>query len=173
MFKRLFLLITCSFFVHISQTTASPLPQVIDRAHDLIGTPYCWGGNSEKSGFDCSGLMVYLFHHEADIKLPRTTAAMVKAGYKTVEKPHLKPGDAVFFARNGKGPINHVGLYIGDDKFIHAPRTGKNVRIDSLSNNYWRRSYKTAKRFHEPPPRPFNATAAQQGLALQSHQRSR
>lgn len=123
---------------------------VIDRAHELIGTPYRWGGASIKNGFDCSGLLVYLFRNQADIKLPRTTAAMMNASYKAVAKDKLKPGDAVFFSRNGKGRINHVGLYIGGGRFIHSPRTGKNVKIDMLKNSYWRRSYKTARRFHEP-----------------------
>lgn len=126
------------------------LLDVIDRAHELIGTPYRWGGVSVKNGFDCSGLLVYLFRSQADIKLPRTTAGMMKASFKVVARDNLKPGDAVFFSRNGKGQINHVGLYIGGGRFIHAPRTGKNVKIDTLNNSYWHRSYKTARRFHEP-----------------------
>jgi len=125
----------------------APIDNVVGRAHQLIGTPYRWGGMSV-NGFDCSGLLVYLFQQEADIKLPRTTVAMRRSNARTIERKNLKPGDAVFFRRNGQNTVNHVGLYIGGDKFIHSPRSGKTVRIDSLSNSYWKKSYTLAKRFH-------------------------
>ncbi len=123
------------------------IDNVIDRAHQLIGTPYRWGGMSVK-GFDCSGLLVYLFQNEADIHLPRTTVGMRRSSAKTIQRGSLKPGDAVFFNRNGRGSVSHVGLYVGGGKFIHSPRSGKTVRIDSLSNAYWKKSYTLAKRFH-------------------------
>ncbi|SEI06114.1 Cell wall-associated hydrolase, NlpC family [Pseudomonas asplenii] len=123
------------------------IDNVIDRAHQLIGTPYRWGGMSVK-GFDCSGLLVYLFQNEADIKLPRTTVGMRRSSARTIQRGSLKPGDAVFFNRNGQGNVSHVGLYVGGGKFIHSPRSGKSVRIDSLSNAYWKKSYTLAKRFH-------------------------
>lgn len=123
------------------------IEQVILRANELIGRPYRWGGMSEATGFDCSGLLVYLFNTEAGIKLPRTTSLMVKDDFERVSKSSLKPGDAVFFSQNGSDSVNHVGLYIGDDRFIHAPRTGKNIRIDSLESGYWSKRYVTARRF--------------------------
>ncbi len=123
------------------------IDNVVGRAHELIGTPYRWGGMSV-NGFDCSGLLVYLFQQEADIRLPRTTVAMRRSNAKTIERKNLKPGDAVFFRRNGQSTVNHVGLYVGGDKFIHSPRSGKTVRIDSLRNSYWKKSYTLAKRFH-------------------------
>ncbi len=122
--------------------------KLITRAHELIGTPYRWGGTSVSKGFDCSGLLIYLFRSEADIHLPRTTSSMLNSSYRTVERRHLKPGDAVFFKHNGRQRIKHAGIYIGGNQFIHAPRTGKNVRIDSLNNHYWNKTYLTAKRFH-------------------------
>nr|WP_224770958.1 C40 family peptidase [Pseudomonas sp. FEN] len=125
----------------------APIDNVVGRAHELIGTPYRWGGMSV-SGFDCSGLLVYLFQQEADIKLPRTTVAMRRSNAKTIERKNLKPGDAVFFRRNGQNNVNHVGLYVGGGQFIHSPRSGKTVRIDSLSNSYWKKNYTLAKRFH-------------------------
>ncbi|BBP79134.1 peptidoglycan endopeptidase [Pseudomonas gingeri NCPPB 3146 = LMG 5327] len=125
----------------------SSIDNVIDRAHQLIGTPYRWGGMSVK-GFDCSGLLVYLFQNEADIKLPRTTVGMRRSSARTIQRGSLQPGDAVFFNRNGQGSVSHVGLYVGGGKFIHSPRSGKTVRIDSLSNSYWKKSYTLAKRFH-------------------------
>ncbi|MCY1395573.1 Murein DD-endopeptidase MepH precursor [compost metagenome] len=132
------------------QELDATLESLIERAHQLIGVKYRWGGMSETSGFDCSGLLVYLFRSEAGVHVPRTTASMLKSRAPTVAQRKLKPGDAVFFNRNGRGQTNHVGLYIGEGKFIHAPRTGKTIRIDSLNNRYWNRSYITAKRFHGP-----------------------
>ena len=94
------------------------------------------------------GDRVYLFRSEAGIHIPRTTSLMLKSASKVVKRAHLKSGDVVFFKHNGGQRMKHAGIYIGDNKFIHAPRTGKHVRIDSLSNKYWNKSYLTAKRFH-------------------------
>ena len=128
---------------------SSPLHvrKVINHAHTLLGIPYLWGGMSKEKGFDCSGMLVYLFKQEANIHLPRTTADMLKAKKQTVARYALKPGDAVFFRTQGSDQSNHVGLYIGDNRFIHAPRKGKNIRIDSLENTYWKKNYTTARRF--------------------------
>ena len=71
----------------------------------------------------------------------RSTAA-------TIKRDALQPGDAVFFKANGSSQVGHVGLYVGEGKFIHSPRKGKSIRIDSLANNYWKKNYTTAKRFH-------------------------
>ena len=127
----------------------SPLhvKRVIKRAHTLLGIPYLWGGMSLEKGFDCSGMLVYLFKQEANIHLPRTTADMLKAKKLPVARHALKPGDAVFFRTQGSVRSNHVGLYIGDNRFIHAPRTGKTIRINSMDNSYWKKNYTTARRF--------------------------
>lgn len=122
--------------------------KVVGRAHQLIGTPYRWGGSSVSQGFDCSGLLVYLFRSEAGVHLPRTTASMLQSKARTIARKDLKSGDAVFFRHNGGARRKHVGIYIGGDRFIHAPRAGKTIRIDSLSNRYWGKSFLTAKRFH-------------------------
>ncbi|CRM33781.1 C40 family peptidase [Pseudomonas marginalis] len=124
------------------------IDNVIDRAHQLLGTSYKWGGNTVEQGFDCSSLLVYLFRTEANIRIPRTTAAMHRSNAMTIKRNALKPGDAVFFKGNGRSQVSHVGLYIGEGKFIHSPRAGKTVRIDSLNNRYWNKNYSTAKRFH-------------------------
>ena len=134
-----------------SSLQAVPQPtidNVIDRAHQLLGTAYTWGGTSQEQGFDCSGLLVYLFKTEANIVIPRTTAAMHRSTAATIKRNALQPGDAVFFRANGSGQVGHVGLYVGEGKFIHSPRKGKSIRIDSLANNYWKKNYTTAKRFH-------------------------
>lgn len=128
--------------------SARKVDKVIDRAHQLIGAPYRWGGASVSKGFDCSGLLVYLFRSEAGINIPRTTTSMLNSTARTISRHKLKTGDAVFFKHNGGSRMNHVGIYIGDNQFIHAPRAGKSIRIDSLANSYWNKSYFAAKRFH-------------------------
>lgn len=130
------------------QQRPTSISNVIDRAHELLGTPYNAGGDSTQRGFDCSSFLVYLFKTEANIQLPRTTIDMHRSTAATIERSALKPGDAVFFSGNGRGRVSHVGLYIGQDKFIHSPSSGKRVRIDSLTNTYWKKNYTTAKRFH-------------------------
>ncbi|MBD9628982.1 C40 family peptidase [Pseudomonas sp. PDM19] len=122
--------------------------RVVNRARELIGMPYRWGGTTLASGFDCSGLLVYLFRTEAGMKLPRTTGEMIDSDSKRVGRHDLKPGDAVFFNRNGRGDVSHVGLYIGNNQFIHAPSSGERIRMDSLDNSYWERSFTTARRFN-------------------------
>ncbi len=158
MFKSFFCLVIVSLSFVISTASANLQPRptfapaainnVVDRAHELLGTPYKFGGTSVQQGFDCSSFLVYLFKTEANIHIPRTTAAMHRSTAATIPRNALKPGDAVFFKANGRGQVSHVGLYIGEGKFIHSPRTGKTIRIDSLSNNYWNKNYTTAKRFH-------------------------
>jgi len=121
--------------------------RVVARARQLIGIPYRRGGTSINNGFDCSGLLVYLFRTEAGMKLPRTTGEMIQNGGERIGRGELKPGDAVFFNRNGRGDVSHVGLYIGNNQFIHAPSSGGRIRQDSLDDHYWERSYTTARRF--------------------------
>lgn len=156
------LLLASPAWANVEQRTLSPNPfgsalqavpqpsidNVIDRAHQLLGTPYAWGGATQAQGFDCSGLLVYLFKTEANLQLPRTTRAMQRSSAATIKRSVLEPGDAVFFKGNGRGQVNHVGLYVGQGKFIHSPRAGKNTRIDSLANSYWKKNFTFAKRFH-------------------------
>ncbi|MBS4077711.1 C40 family peptidase [Pseudomonas rustica] len=127
----------------------SPTNRIVDRAHELIGTRYRWGGSNVREGFDCSGLLVYLFKTEAGIQLPRTTASMFNSLGQVVPRKQLKPGDAVFFKHDRRRPVSHVGVYIGGGRFIHAPSRGKVMRIDLLESDYWNKRYLAAKRFHE------------------------
>lgn len=114
-------------------------------AMGLLGVSYRFGGSNPASGLDCSGFIQYIFRETVNVNLPRTSAAMATVGTK-VEKHELRPGDLVFFAK--KKRIDHVGMYIGDDKFIHAPRTGKDIEIQSLNGNYYTKHYVTARRVH-------------------------
>ncbi len=118
---------------------------VLSRAVNVLGTPYVWGGSSPKKGFDCSGLVKYAFNDVADVDLPRTSNAMAQGHGVKVAQGDLKPGDLIFFNIKSRR-VNHVAIYLGNDRFIHAPRRGKRVSIDNLSKPYWQKHYVVAKR---------------------------
>ncbi len=118
---------------------------VLGRAVSALGTPYRWGGSSPSKGFDCSGLVRYAFDDVANVNLPRTSNAMAQGHGVKVARGDLKPGDLIFFNIKSRR-VNHVAIYLGDDRFIHAPRRGKRVSIDSLNKPYWKKHYVVAKR---------------------------
>lgn len=117
---------------------------VLSRAVNVLGTPYRWGGSSPSKGFDCSGLVKYAFN-DATFDLPRTSNAMASGHGEKVERKDLKPGDLIFFNIKSRR-VNHVAIYLGNDRFIHAPRRGKSVSIDTLNKPYWEQHYVVAKR---------------------------
>ena len=117
---------------------------VLSRAVNVLGTPYRWGGSSPSKGFDCSGLVKYAFN-DATFDLPRTSNAMAAGHGEKVERKDLKPGDLIFFKLKSRR-VNHVAIYLGNDRFIHAPRRGKSVSIDTLNKPYWDTHYVVAKR---------------------------
>jgi cell wall-associated NlpC family hydrolase len=117
---------------------------VLSRAVNVLGTPYRWGGSSPSKGFDCSGLVKYAFN-DATFDLPRTSNAMASGHGEKVERKDLKPGDLIFFNIKSRR-VNHVAIYLGNDRFIHAPRRGKAVSIDTLNKPYWKQHYVVAKR---------------------------
>jgi len=113
--------------------------QLIKTAGDFIGVPYLWGGTTPENGFDCSGLVMAVYQLNG-LALPRTSRDQYEAGIP-VEKERLKKGDLVFFAKGKTEPISHVGIYIGKDRFIHAPGRGKTIRVDSLSSRFYKNRY--------------------------------
>ncbi|QXH52774.1 C40 family peptidase [Pseudomonas fakonensis] len=120
---------------------------ILERGMSLIGTRYRFGGTSEKSGFDCSGFIGYLFREEAGMNLPRSTREMINVDAPKVARNKLKPGDLLFFSTNGRGRVSHAGIYLGDNQFIHSSsRRSGGVRIDNLGDRYWSKTFIEAKR---------------------------
>jgi cell wall-associated NlpC family hydrolase len=126
------------------QPTDSRITIVLQRALALLGTPYRWGGTSPDKGFDCSGLVSYVFRHAMGLELPRVSRDMAKSGELISDRTKLAAGDLVFFGRRGR--VDHVGIYVGEGRFVHAPRTGKDVMVSSLDSGYWSRKYLQARR---------------------------
>ncbi|VVQ27950.1 hypothetical protein PS943_00632 [Pseudomonas fluorescens] len=120
---------------------------ILERGMSLIGTRYRFGGTSE-AGFDCSGFIGYLFREEAGLNLPRSTREMINVDAPLVSRSKLEPGDLLFFATNGRrGRVSHAGIYLGDNQFIHSSsRRSGGVRIDSLGDSYWNKTFIEAKR---------------------------
>ena len=127
-------------------SVSSRIKTVLQRAFALLGTPYRWGGTSPDSGFDCSGLVGYVFRTALGIELPRVSRDMAsKADAELVAaREELRQGDLVFFGL--KGRVNHVGIYVGEGRFLHSPSRGKDVRVDSLLTGYWANRYLSGRR---------------------------
>ena len=118
---------------------------VLFRAIALVGTPYHWGGNTPEGGFDCSGLVDYIYRAAADILLPHSSRAMADLdGRKVKRMTDLASGDLVFFDIGGD--ISHVGVYVGKGRFVHAPNSGGTVRLDDIDGPYWRNHCAFGKR---------------------------
>ena len=116
---------------------------VLLRALGLVGTPYRYGGNTPEAGFDCSGLVGFVFRDATGLQLPRSTAELMALRVRRIERGELQPGDLVLFTPNGSG---HVGIYVGEGRFVHAPSAGGTVRMDRLDTPYWTRAYVGARR---------------------------
>jgi len=137
----------------VSSQTASEsrIDAFLSRAHDLVlnamglmGIPYKWGGATPETGFDCSGFVQFVFRQVTGVTLPRSSFDQVRHGI-SVAKEELEPGDLVFF-NTLRAPFSHVGIYIGDNRFIHAPSRGKSVEIVDINNSYWQKRYNGARR---------------------------
>lgn len=119
---------------------------LVISAFDFLGVPYRRGGNSEETGFDCSGFTRHVFERTLGLVLPRRADEQAKAdGLQQVGRDELKPGDLVFF-NTLRRTFSHVGIYVGDGKFIHAPRTGQNVRVEDMREAYWTHRFTGARR---------------------------
>ncbi|MDR1461795.1 MAG: C40 family peptidase [Azoarcus sp.] len=123
---------------------ASAVQRLLGEGLMYIGVPYRWGGVSPSTGMDCSGLVQLVFRNAVGINLPRTAIEQATQGNR-VSLRDLKPGDLVFFNTIGRN-ISHVGIYVGNGKFLNSPTTGKFVRIDKLYSRFWGTRYVTARR---------------------------
>lgn len=121
---------------------------VANAAFNYLNIPYKFGGNDYINGYDCSGLVRAIFLEVANKSLPRTSAAQA-AATRTIRRSELEPGDLVFFNTSGRRQFSHVGIYVGDDQFIHAPRTGAQIRIENITQRYWNTRFTGARRVIE------------------------
>ena len=117
---------------------------VLFRALALVGTPYRYGGNTPEGGFDCSGLVGYVFRDAAGIALPRTSAELGAMKVPRIAEGGLRSGDLVLFASGRR--VHHVGIYVGQRRFVHAPNSGGTVRLDSLDDHGWRNTFSHGQR---------------------------
>ena len=118
--------------------------KLLDNALGLVGIRYRRGGSDAESGFDCSGFVGHVFLEQLGLKLPRTSGEMSKTG-EQVTRADLQPGDLVFF-NTMRRAFSHVGIYLGNGQFVHAPRPGKSVRVEDIDTSYWARRYNGARR---------------------------
>jgi cell wall-associated NlpC family hydrolase len=121
--------------------TASDL---VGNAMTFLGVPYRRGGSNASTGFDCSGFVRSMFEQTVGKVLPRRASEQAAVTEK-IDKQDLKPGDLVFF-NTMRQTFSHVGIYVGDNKFIHSPRTGKSVRVEDMRDAYWERRFTGARR---------------------------
>jgi cell wall-associated NlpC family hydrolase len=119
--------------------------EIVETAEGFIGLPYQWGGSSAEEGFDCSGLTMAVYQLNG-LNLPRSSREQYSVG-DAVQRSELAKGDLVFFATKGRKRVSHVGIYAGDDQFIHAPGKGKTIRVDSLSDRYYTSRYVGARKY--------------------------
>jgi cell wall-associated NlpC family hydrolase len=129
---------------HVESGIAAP----VAHAFQTLGTRYRYGGSSPASGFDCSGLVMHVFEQAWGLALPRNARAQARVG-TPVARIDLAPGDLVFYNTRNQ-PYSHVGIYLGEGRFIHAPRPGQRVRIESLESRYWKARYNGARRLDPP-----------------------
>jgi len=118
--------------------------ELVMQAMGLLGVPYKRGGTSEEKGFDCSGFVRHMYEKSVGLVLPRRAEEQAKVT-EEISRSELKPGDLVFF-NTLKRTFSHVGIYVGDGKFIHAPRLGKAVRVDDMREAYWQQRFNGARR---------------------------
>ncbi len=129
--------------VKVPAQSSDAIGNMLLQSVSLMGIAYKWGGNTPDTGMDCSGFVRYVFKKSLGITLPRTAAEMAKVG-KRVSIDELEPGDLIFF-NTRRGSNTHIGIYLGNNKFIQSPRTGENIQITELSG-YWVKHFNGAKR---------------------------
>lgn len=118
--------------------------EVVMYAVSLADTPYRYGGTSPENGFDCSGFVGHVFRHSMGIALPRTSHEISQVGI-ALKDGQLRPGDLVFYNTQHRS-FSHVGIFIGEGKFVHSPKSGSSIRVEKMSEKYWASRYNGARR---------------------------
>ena len=149
-------LFTCAFLLLLgsastrasTETTQSYRMAAALQALFAVGVRYHYGGSSPDTGFDCSGLVAHVYERAWGIAMPRSTEEQKSVGH-AVRRADLQPGDLVFYNTRNR-PFSHVGIYLGEGNFVHAPRPGQRVRVESINNPYWRARFNGARRLDLP-----------------------
>jgi cell wall-associated NlpC family hydrolase len=128
----------------VRQTVTDRTSELVVTAVSFLGVPYRRGGNSAETGFDCSGFVRAMYNQTVGLMLPRRAAEQA-AATQPVARADLKPGDLVFF-NTMRRAFSHVGIYVGEGKFIHSPRTGSEIRVEDMNGSYWQRRFDGARR---------------------------
>lgn len=128
---------------HASRPASEKGSEVVFYAMGLLGTGYRFGGKNPKAGLDCSGMVSYIYSHAAGLKVQGSAADIARLG-RPIDRAEMRPGDLVFFNTQNRS-FSHVGIFIGDARFIHAPSTNGRVRIDRLSDDYYASRFEAAR----------------------------
>lgn len=153
-----------SQFSQVRQNVGDRASHLVENAMGFIGVRYRRGGSSEDTGFDCSGFVRATYEKTIGLLLPRRAEQQAAATTK-IDRTDLKPGDLVFF-NTMRRAFSHVGIYVGDNKFVHAPRSGASVRVESLGTSYWSRRFDGARRVTSGADAASSTLTAQQAAAL-------
>ena len=143
----------------VRQSVSEKASELVVTAMGFLGAPYRRGGNTLENGFDCSGFVKAMYEQTVGLILPRKAEQQAAATQK-IERTDLQPGDLVFF-NTMRHAFSHVGIYIGEGKFIHSPKPGAEVRVESMSLAYWKRRFDGARRVPTGPPETPALQAAQ------------
>ena len=134
----------------VRQTVGLKASELVFNAMGFLGVPYKRGGNTAETGFDCSGFVRAMYEQSIGLILPRR-AEQQAAATQDIDKSELRPGDLVFF-NTLKRTFSHVGIYVGEGRFIHSPKPGAQVRVESMTNNYWTSRFDGARRVQTSAP---------------------
>ncbi len=129
---------------NVRQNVTDRASELVVNAIGFLGVPYKWGGTDADSGFDCSGFVMSVYQQSIGLLLPRR-AEQQAASTQKIDQTELQPGDLVFF-NTMRRAFSHVGIYVGNGKFIHAPKAGAQVRVESMGGSYWQRRFDGARR---------------------------
>ena len=136
----------------VRQTVSERASELVINAMGFLGVPYHRGGTSLETGFDCSGFVRAMYQQTVGLILPRS-ADQQAAATQTIDRSDLRPGDLVFF-NTMRRAFSHVGIYIGDNKFIHSPRSGSEVRVEDMRMGYWQTRFNGARRVETSATQP-------------------